>query len=725
VVVCRGREASARFPDLAVNVNYICITIPRPAVLKTVTLPFHPLLKHFYSRAIRLKLNYLRKTGPYCKVLLVEYGVIRLQGQTNKLLHLRLRGNNAPEFSRSGLYVLPTSYICSLSMLIRQPKVISRTSHLQPLLSNTTFRKPKISMLFRRFVTTVLPPLLFTALFSSATATAFGNPQDLPIWCGKSTITGVEFPYPPWRVKPKQLDPKQLLNLRIYPRYSIFLENEKAATFVIDTGLPFTHGESYCSDWPADGVLSPAKLNVTISRADTGETLEELAVPVKKTGFEAKLSTSNFQPRFEPYNITIRASVSCRQDGAQTYRASTMMHLLPMRNDGGVAVRIDHKFGGMSISTTPRNHTIQWTGIFPYAGNIAWEQLKTNPQAHITRFSSLGFNVLHVLNTANAHPWIDHQEFDAFLDEAEKRGMYVMYSIGGLYTLKDNTLPDLVKRLKSRKSILTWFSAAAPDGLGYGRDMAVYIYNTIKTIDPYRPVTLHLACDNFYYEQYSRGDILMKYIFPIGITNTSIYDDFEWRNLGCDGCSGNLYDISERMDQFKQYQGWLNLEPKPVWGATQTFGPGEGPLHWARKPTVAEEVVMNALYINHDAKGILRWYLPEESETEFNVMLPLFTKALLGDDMKAFLLGAEKVPQPQLDGIDTAIWRLGNRFLFSVVNVDNKPYPRTVKWPRLGNVKSISKIWPPNGESWSKDNTGIFKPGMGPLEVNIFIVQLT
>lgn len=119
-----------------------------------------------------------------------------------------------------------------------------------------------------------------------------------------------------------------------------------------------------------------------------------------------------------------------------------------------------------------------------------------------------------------------------------------------------------------------------------------------------------LNCENFYFEEYSSGaDIILSDVYPIAV-NTSwsvVYDtacNTTYGCCGCDNCDGNFEDIGNRFDLFANYQDWLGLPQKAHWGAPQAFG---NETFWSRYPTPDEEVVMNMISVNHNAKGISMW----------------------------------------------------------------------------------------------------------------------
>ena len=522
---------------------------------------------------------------------------------------------------------------------------------------------------------------------------------------------------------------RPLLDLKLRTRHNIYLENDLEGEFLIDTAISFSRGIQYCSTIGPSGdafvdVAAGLKINFVIFRADTGQTvLESVQVPLNQTAVSVPFGLIDFRPQFEPYEITIRASaLQCDR----TYQTQALLYRLPNRADGGTAVRVDHKFGGVSVTTTPGNQEAVWKRIFPYSFYVGWSNYLAGPAENVTKFANLGYNIIHPTPGDGNSPWGgDWKQFDAFLDHIESLGIYLMYDMR--WTFKNiSSVTEQVERLKSRKSILSWYTGDEPDGNGDPLDSTVLAYNAIKAVDPYHPVSLVLNCENFHYKEYSAGaDIIMTDPYPIG-TNMSFSVQYKtvcnstYGDCGCDNCQGDLRDIGDRMDKFKGYHEVADLAPKPLWGVPQAFGGSE---YWSRLPTAAEEAAMAMLFINHEAKGIVAWNFP--TSEELATVTGQLAKALSADMVTEFLLGAkvQRLTLSSQRNFDAAAWRLGKRILFSIVHLNNEKYLKEMKLGLGVNAKTMQTIWPPDGENWYMGDKSIIKSGMAPLEANVFIVE--
>jgi hypothetical protein len=465
------------------------------------------------------------------------------------------------------------------------------------------------------------------------------------------------------------------------------------------------------------------KMDFVIFRVDTGQTVvEKVEVPINATGVQAQFRLADFEPRKEPYEITLRTG---RQRCGRHYEAATKLHVLPVRTDGGSAVRLDHRFGGISVNTSPPNKEAIWRTLFPYSFYVDWSSFLSQSLTNLQRFADLGYNIIHPTPGAGLNPWDNFTAYDEFLVRAEKLGMYVMYDMRWTYR-NLSALKEQVNRFKSRKSILTWYTGDEPDGNGDPLEATVQAYDAIKEADPYHPVSLVLNCDNYHYKEYSAGaDIILADPYPVGTNMTfSRRHNTVCNNLfgdcGCDNCKGELLDVSKRIDRYNAYEDSLGNSQKVFWGVPQAFGNAE---YWSRPPTEAEEVVMAMLFINHGVKGIVAWNFPTTAELT-NVTSQL-ARAIASEESTDFLLWAkaQRLTISSQPNFDAAAWRVGKFILFSIVYLYETPYARDLKVGLGVNAKAMKMIWPPNAENWYLGNKSISKRGMGPLEVNVFLVE--
>lgn len=149
-----------------------------------------------------------------------------------------------------------------------------------------------------------------------------------------------------------------------------------------------------------------------------------------------------------------------------------------------------------------------------------------------------------------------------------------------------------VKPLLSRRNVLLWYTGDEPDGTSDPLTAPLTTANHLFSLDPYRPVSLVLNCEDYFFTDYIQGnDIIMEDVYPVGINATfSVRWGTEctpdYGDCGCDNCvagdagsgggisGGWIGDVGERVSVFKERLDVLG-ERKSVWGVPQAFGGSE------------------------------------------------------------------------------------------------------------------------------------------------------
>lgn len=126
-----------------------------------------------------------------------------------------------------------------------------------------------------------------------------------------------------------------------------------------------------------------------------------------------------------------------------------------------------------------------------------------------------------------------------------------------------------------------------------------------------------------------------------------------------------MQDVSDRLDNLIQYENWLGLWPKTKAHNPQTF---HGENYWFRDPTNDEEVAMNALGFNHDAKVIASWVWPFSDA--LGKIMGKFGSTVANQPVRDFIVTrkAERVEVRGHEVIDAAYWVGEKQVLVSVVN---------------------------------------------------------
>lgn len=478
---------------------------------------------------------------------------------------------------------------------------------------------------------------------------------------------------------------------------NLYTPGDVEGSFIIDAGISYAVGQPFEYDVLQRDWNPPYALAIEISILSpegsgpvyTGPFLAS----VNSTENEVPFPLLDVPPSFDPYHVTLTAVMV--PGGKQIYTASTLLYKLPYRTDGGSVAKLDSLYGGILVQDyLTGSHT--WEAILPYSFYVSWDGWLEKSLNNVQKFKDQGYNILHIVpNAGLPNQAFNFTELDLFLDKCDEIGLWLMYDMR--WTYKNLTeVEEQVDRLKSRKSMLLWYTGDEPDGQGDPLDAPKLAYDRIKSLDPWHPVSLCLNCYNFYYEDYSSGaDIILSDVYPVAIDATwsAVYDtvcNATYGCCGCDDCKGEFEDISNRLDLFAQYQGWIGGGPKTYWGVPQAFG---NESFWIRYPTAAEEVTMNMLSINHNAKGIVMWDYP--TSEELGDVTSALARVLASRDVTRFLLGAPTVALKVTSGqqrIDAAGWRVGNRMLVSILYLDYSALSSRVAVALpFGGARSIEK----------------------------------
>lgn len=218
----------------------------------------------------------------------------------------------------------------------------------------------------------------------------------------------------------------------------------------------------------------------------------------------------------------------------------------------------------------------------------------------------------------------------------------------------------------------------------------------------------------------------MEDVYPIGINSTfskwGTPCNTTYGDCGCDNCQGNVQDVSSRLDDLARYEAWLGRWPKTKVHNPQSFH-GEG--YWLREPTVDEEVAMNALAFNHDAKSIISWVWPTSDDLaeihgEFATVV---AKAPVRDFI--VLEEAQQVEVGEYDVVDVAFWKKGSEILLCVVNGGYVSIENTVKITLPDDVvpKSVkSNVW--REASWELSGNEISVGSIEEMATYMAILEL-
>ncbi len=198
-----------------------------------------------------------------------------------------------------------------------------------------------------------------------------------------------------------------------------------------------------------------------------------------------------------------------------------------------------------------------------------------------------GFNTISPYQKINKDTFYERKKY---MDRCASLGMKVHYNLlsvaggGGVASYKNSLsteerhqlLVDEIELIKDHPALLAWYISDEPIGQGTSVETVERIYNTIKTIDPYHPVSVVFMHPEGA-KRYEKGmDIVMTDPYPV---------------------PGDIKVVAKSI---KRLSSEFYLE-KPVWLVPQAFGGGED---WKREPTAGEIRSMTYMGILEGARGI-------------------------------------------------------------------------------------------------------------------------
>ncbi|KAJ5160019.1 uncharacterized protein N7482_007023 [Penicillium canariense] len=496
---------------------------------------------------------------------------------------------------------------------------------------------------------------------------------------------------------------------------SLYTPGDDTGSFIIDADMSYIRGEPLRETGHGSQDLD---LEITVGE---GQLTLRHTIAINSSSIELDFPLHSLAPHSRPYSVTLKAT---RPNCDRAYTATTQVYHLPKRADGGSVTKVDSLYGGLLVQNKSDDSS-PWSPLLPYSFYVSWDGWLKKSLSNVQKFKDQGYNIIHIVpNAGLANQAFNFTELNMFLDKCDEVGLWVMYDMRWTYQ-NLTSVRDQVNMLKTRKSMLLWYTGDEPDGQGDPLNATRVTYDLIKSLDPWHPVSLCLNCFNFYYEEYSSGaDIILSDVYPIAV-NTSWSEVYgtpcntTYGCCGCDDCEGTLDDISVRLDRFVEYQTWIGTGPKSIWGVPMAFG---NESFWSRYPTAAEEVTMTMLSVNHNAKGIVMWDYP--TTTELERVTSQLSRVLASEEVVRFLLGAPTVAL-QATGpskMDVASWRLGTQMVVSILSLQTPAWLSNVSVTLPEGARAVHKVLWGSGD-WRLIEGQLVKTGGRGLETDLVIVE--
>lgn len=174
-------------------------------------------------------------------------------------------------------------------------------------------------------------------------------------------------------------------------------------------------------------------------------------MPLGKVDYEVPFSITGFIGTKKPVHISI---VARTLDG-QVFSASTLLRYLPHLYTPTSVSRIDHLHGKLSARMIGSS---EWEDVFPYSFYVTGPWLRQDA-SNVQKLYDSGFNVLHIVPGGGLGYKLS--ELDAWLDECDRIGMWIMLDMRWSYQVPKN-VEILVDRVRHHKRLLLWYTADEP-----------------------------------------------------------------------------------------------------------------------------------------------------------------------------------------------------------------------------------------------------------------------
>ncbi|KAN0127302.1 hypothetical protein V8E53_014906 [Lactarius tabidus] len=348
-------------------------------------------------------------------------------------------------------------------------------------------------------------------------------------------------------------------------------------------------------------------------------------------------SLSGLSPRIEPYSLTCTATLSSPEQNFTSI--PTSLTYLPSPPDYiGSITKLDLRTGGLlakRVGTQDPYESVFPVGFYTqFGGHLERDDAATV----LEELRSQGINVVHPIP-----PYDNLTAFNLMVDEMERLGLWLIYDMRWGY-MNATLVTEQVMSIRNRSNLLVYYTGDEPDGHQDPPSAPASATSLINSLDPYRPSSLCLNCQDYLFRDYAYGTpILMPDVYPVGINpnHSVMYDTpctIEQGCCGCDNCVGNFEDIRNRLEEYAmrlEVLGWDRNTT--LWDVPQGFGDAE---FWSRTPSYTEFLVEIIVAVNAGARGIVSWVDPappgiKAAASQFSSALPELTPFLLSSPLSS------------------------------------------------------------------------------------------
>ena len=297
-----------------------------------------------------------------------------------------------------------------------------------------------------------------------------------------------------------------------------------------------------------------------------------------------------------------------------------------------------------------------------------------------------------------------------YMDRAAELGMKVNYNLlsvatGGTgYNRNQDAgeriemLKKEVRTFKDHPALLSWYLADEPDGRKTDPAIIEQLYDIIKEIDPYHPVTI-VFMHKGTARKYAEGlDIAMGDLYPVPRAPISGVSEFQ-RLL---------------KDEF--------ICEKGIWLVPQAFGGNEW---WKREPTAAEMRAATYMGLINGSTGFQ--YFIRHGQNGFPKSTTAWAEAgamaLEIAEMTPYILSGEDAPQAftQDTLTEARAWARGKNLIIAAVNQENRPKDIVIS---LKDYEYTGVVSVPFEDREVRMVNGIIMDKMGGFDSKVYKITL-
>ncbi|MBW0514744.1 hypothetical protein O181_054459 [Austropuccinia psidii MF-1] len=497
-------------------------------------------------------------------------------------------------------------------------------------------------------------------------------------WCGRpahsqSSPPGVNGAFfdPPTVERP-------LLNLKCSPRVKPYLEADSPSigSIIVDAALTY-----YQLEGAIELPQSVEQLQIIVINTKTNKAFAGGIVGVNTLSNELPFSLNDLgNPNMDSL------SVVCQAYANEEWLTETPFSLdylpTPSPNELGSVVRVTANTGILLV--IDQNERIK--PLLPFGFAIDFKKILQPSQLSewIKHVQDLNINTIQVIPTAQNITELSH--IDSMLKMLSSAQLWIQYDFRNFYWNK-TLVAAHIRLVKKYPNLLLYHTAMEPDGHYYEINGLSQTNIYIRKNDAYRPLSLTLNCEDYYFANYTQGmDVILTNPFVIGMSSNNGSSDRPPRSDSvygsclCDNCRGSFLDLIHRLRLFRKKRHFLGkTRAMQFWGVPQASSVDQ---KFERTPSGQEFLLMCTMYLIEGAVGLMTWNddlnlssdLQEAMQTMGSV-LPTIASYLL--EAQAFLPLPTTESYPN-DTFIANIWVNKNleSFLLMTANLD----PKEVSW---------------------------------------------